>query len=62
MPPPSTTRLIKNNDFGVRNANGLMFEVMRNFGFYIQFGETVGFVRWLRFEIDGGAGVQARIP
>src|SRR6188768_1677365 len=39
--------MIKNNDFGVRNANGMMFEVMRNFGFYIQFGETVGFVRWL---------------
>jgi hypothetical protein len=54
--------MIKNNDFGVRNANGMMFEVMRNFGFYIQFGETVGFVRWLRFEIDAGAGLQARIP
>jgi len=54
--------MVKNNDFGVRNANGMMFELMRNFGFYIQFGETVGFVRWLRFEIDAGAGVQARIP
>jgi hypothetical protein len=54
--------MVKNNDFGIRNANGMMFEVMRNFGFYIQFGETLGFVRWLRFEIDGGAGVQARIP
>jgi hypothetical protein len=54
--------MIKNNDFGIRNANGMMFEVMRNFGFYVQFGETLGFVRWLRFEIDGGAGIQARIP
>jgi hypothetical protein len=54
--------MVKNNDFGIRNANGMMFEVMRNFGFYVQFGETVGFVRWLRFEIDAGAGVQARIP
>jgi len=54
--------MIKNNDFGVRNANGFMLEVMRNLGFYIQFGETLGFVRWLRFEIDGGVGVQARIP
>jgi hypothetical protein len=44
------------------NANGFMFEVMRNLGFYIQFGETLGFVRWLRFEIDAGLGVQARIP
>jgi hypothetical protein len=54
--------MIKDNDFGIRNANGFMFEVMRNFGIYIQFGETLGFVRWLRFEIDAGAGVQARIP
>ncbi len=54
--------LVKDNDIGIRNANGFMFEVMRNLGFYIQFGETLGFVRWLRFEIDGGVGVQARIP
>src|SRR5262252_2098708 len=54
--------MVKDNDFGVRNANGFMFEVMRNLGFYLQFGETLGFRRWLRFEIDGGAGVQARIP
>ncbi|HWJ57561.1 MAG TPA: hypothetical protein VNR90_15080 [Vicinamibacterales bacterium] len=54
--------LVKNTDFGIRNSNGFMFEVMRNLGFYIQFGETLGFVRWLRFEIDGGVGVQARIP
>src|SRR5215831_9506330 len=45
---------IKDNDFGFRNANGFMFEVMRNLGFYLQFGETLGFRRWLRFEIDGG--------
>ena len=53
---------VKDNDFGVRNSNGFMFEVMRNLGFYLQFGETLGFVRWLQFEIDAGLGVQARIP
>jgi hypothetical protein len=53
---------VKDYDFGVRNANGFMFEVMRNLGFYLQFGETVGLVRWLRFEVDGGLGVQARFP
>jgi hypothetical protein len=53
---------LRSNDFGVRNSNGLMFEVMRNLGFYIQFGETIGFARWFRIEIDGGVGVQARIP
>jgi hypothetical protein len=54
--------MVKDTDFGIRNSNGFMFEVMRNLGFYIQVGETLGFVRWLRFEIDGGVGVQARIP
>jgi hypothetical protein len=39
-----------------------MYEVMRNLGLYIQFGETLGFVRWMRFEIDVGVGVQARLP
>jgi hypothetical protein len=51
-----------NDDIAVRNSNGFMFEVMRNFGAYVQFGETIGFRRWLRFEIDAGVGVQARLP
>jgi hypothetical protein len=51
-----------NDDVALRNSNGFMFEVMRNFGVYLQFGETIGFVRWLRFEIDAGVGVQARLP
>jgi hypothetical protein len=53
---------VRNYDIAVRNANGFMFEVMRDLGFYLQFGETLGFVRWLRFEVDGGVGVQARFP
>jgi hypothetical protein len=53
---------VRSNDFGVRNANGFMFEVMRNLGFFVQFGETIGLARWMRFEIDGGVGVQARMP
>ena len=51
-----------NDDVAVRNSNGFMFEVMRNLGVYVQFGETIGFRRWLRFEIDAGIGVQARLP
>jgi hypothetical protein len=54
--------MVKNNDFGVRNANGFMFEVMSNLGIYLQVGDTFAFRRWLRFEIDGGVGVQARFP
>ena len=49
-------------DLAFHNSNGLMFEVMPNLGFYVQLGDTVGFVRWLRFEIDLGVGVQARFP
>ncbi len=54
--------LSHNDDFALRNSNGFMYEIMRNFGAYVQFGETIGFVRWLRFEIDAGIGVQARLP
>jgi hypothetical protein len=53
--------LKRNNDWALRNSNGFMYEVMRNLGLYIQFGETLGFVRWMRFEIDVGLGVQARL-
>lgn len=59
---PQHSTLIKDNDVAFRNSNGFMFEVMRNLGIYLQFGETIGFRRWLRFEIDGGLGIQARVP
>ena len=61
-PQHNSVTLTHNDDFALRNSNGFMFEIMRNFGVYLQFGETIGFVRWLRFEIDGGIGVQARLP
>ena len=50
------------SDFGIRNSNGLMVEIMRNFGVYAQFGETMGFVRWFSLSVDAGIGVQARVP
>jgi len=55
-------RSLTGYDLAFHNSNGLMFEVMPDLGFYAQFGDTVGFVRWLRFEIDLGLGVQARFP
>jgi hypothetical protein len=61
-PQHFTNPAMHNDDVAVRNSNGFMYDVMRNVGFYVQFGETIGFVRWLRFEIDGGVGVQARLP
>lgn len=49
-------------DFGVRNVNGLLVDLHRTFGIYAHIGETVGFARWLRFEIDGGLGMMVRLP
>lgn len=49
-------------NYGVHNSNGFMYDVMRNAGVYLQFGETISFRRALRFEVDGGAGVQVRFP
>lgn len=57
-----STSTVSSSDVGVRNSNGLMVEIMRNFGVYFQFGETVGFVRWLSFNVDAGIGIQARMP
>jgi hypothetical protein len=53
---------VRNTDFGLRNSNGLMYDAVRNVGIYLQFGETVGFVRWFRIELDIGLGLQVRLP
>jgi len=53
---------VSKQDLAFRNSNGLMIEIMRNFGVYAQFGETIGFLRWLTFAVDAGVGVQARVP
>ena len=53
---------VADNDYGVRNSNGLMYDAIRNVGFYLQFGETIGFARWFRIELDLGLGVQVRFP
>jgi hypothetical protein len=53
---------VASGDFGVRNANGLMYDPIRNAGFYLQFGETVGLRRWFRIDLDVGLGAQIRFP
>jgi hypothetical protein len=53
---------VSNSDYGVRNANGLMYDPLRNVGFYVQFGETIGLARWFRIDLDVGLGVQVRFP
>jgi len=49
-------------DIGVRNANGLQFDLMRYFGVFVQFGETIAFRRFFRFELDLAAGIEGRLP
>lgn len=56
------TPKVHNSDFGFRNANGLMWDPIRNLGIYVQFAETIGFRRWFRIELDAGLGVQVRFP
>jgi len=57
--PPGS---VPSNDFGLRNSNGLMYDMIRNVGLYVQFGESIGFRRWFRIELDAGLGVQVRFP
>jgi hypothetical protein len=49
-------------DIGLRNVNGLLVDLHRTFGIYVHVGETISFVRWLRFEIDAGVGMMVRVP
>lgn len=49
-------------DVQVRLEQGLQYDIFRQFGVYVQLGETFGFVRNLSAVLDGGLGVQARVP
>ena len=49
-------------DLAVRNVNGILLDLDRHYGIYLHFGESIGFLRWLRFEMDAGLGVQVRLP
>jgi hypothetical protein len=53
---------LSGTDYGVRNVNGLQIDFSNALGFYAHFGLTLGFVNWLRFELHGGIGLQARFP
>jgi len=52
--------IAKSSDFGVRNLNGLWFELDRSYAAYVYVGETLTFVRWLDFSLEAGAGFQVR--
>ena len=52
--------LARSSDFGVRNLNGVWFELDKSYAVYGYVGETLTFVRWLGFELEGGLGFQAR--
>ena len=52
--------LTRGADFGVRNLNGLWFEIDKSYAAYVYVGETLTFVRWLSFELEGGVGFQVR--
>jgi hypothetical protein len=49
-------------DLAVRAEPGLQIEIIRYVAFFLQANATIGFLRWLRFEIDAGAGLQLRVP
>ncbi|HEY0709896.1 MAG TPA: hypothetical protein VGG33_23990 [Polyangia bacterium] len=53
---------VSDSDWGARNANGVMYDPTPNFGVFVQLGETLGFARWFRIEVDVGVGVQVRLP
>jgi len=49
-------------DLAVKNVTGFQIDPHRTVGVFFFFGETVGWRRWLRFEMEGGLGLQARFP
>lgn len=49
-------------DYAIKQTNGLQLDVHETVGLFFFFGEVVGWDRWLRFEMEGGIGLQARFP
>lgn len=49
-------------DVVARIDENLHFDVVRQFGFYFQLGETIQPLRAFTFSLDGGLGVQGRFP
>ncbi len=49
-------------DYGVRLTNAFQFDPHRTFGVFFYAGPIFAWQRWLRFEIEGGIGMQARFP
>jgi hypothetical protein len=50
------------NDYGVRLRNAFQFDPHRTVGVFFYFGPIFAWQRWLRFEVEGGLGLQARFP
>jgi len=49
-------------DYGMRLTNAFQFDPHHTVGVYFFFGPVFAWKRWLRFEIEGGVGLQARFP
>jgi len=49
-------------DVGVGALEGYWFEVRHAVGAYVFVGETIGVVRWLSGNFEGGIGIQGRYP
>lgn len=52
----------RGNDVGIRNLNGYWFDLQREYGFYVYFGESATFARWFDLELEAGVGIQGRYP
>jgi hypothetical protein len=52
----------RGTDVGVGALQGYLFDFDRHVGAYVFVGETIGFVRWLSGDFEGGLGIQARYP
>jgi hypothetical protein len=50
----------RGNDIGVRNINGLWYDLTHDYGIYGYFGEGMEFARWFDMELEVGVGFQAR--
>jgi hypothetical protein len=53
---------VSGSDLAVKSNHGLQFDVHETVGVYFYAGALFGWSRWMRFELEGGLGLQARFP
>ncbi len=59
---PQVGQAVAGTDYGFKTVSGLQIDPHQTIGVFFFFSAEAGFKRWLRLQMEGGLGIQARFP